>query len=201
MKIRIAKKFWKPGQLEVDKSEFSDWSSLTGAASEFNHLFCCLDLFFATLFLSFLTRFSFCRMRFLLSTSTTVNPSLFQVLLQFMCFFLRMLKWWLALYCREYQQCLTYHSSGQTKVLWQHPTIGWKVNNYILHHIYLLVMPISQKPAPRTETSVFVTLQPFTPYSWLVEQRPGGESIFLQITEVLICEDVDEKFVIVMIFI
>ena len=78
----------------------------------------------------------------------------------FTLFFLRMLKWWLALYCRGYQQCLTYHSSGQTKVLWQHPTIGWKVNNYILHHIYLLVMPISQKPAPRTETSMFVTLSP-----------------------------------------
>ena len=113
--------------------------------------------------------------------------------------FLRMLKWWLLLYCREYQQCLTYHSSGQTKVLWQHPTIGWKVNNYILHHIYLLAMPISLKPAPRTETSMFETLQPFTPYSWLVEQRPGGESIFLQITEVFHCEDIDEKVLIVKI--
>lgn len=40
--------------------------------------------------------------------------------------------------------------SGQTEVLWQHPTIGWK---------------------------------PFTPYSWLVEQRPGGQTIFLKITE------------------
>ena len=42
MKIKIAKKFWKPGQLEVDKSEFSDWSSLTGAASDLNHLFVAL---------------------------------------------------------------------------------------------------------------------------------------------------------------
>ena len=58
------------------------------------------------------------------------------------CVFLRMLKLWLLLYCREHQQSLTYHSSGQTKVLWQHPTIGWKVNNYILHHIYVLVMSI-----------------------------------------------------------
>jgi syndecan 4 len=38
---------------------------------------------------------------------------------------------------------------GQTEILWQHPTSGWK---------------------------------PFTPYSWLVEQRPGGK-IFLKITE------------------
>lgn len=56
-----------------------------------------------------------------------------------------------------------------------------------------------KKPAPRIETSMFVTLQPFTPYSWLVEQRPGGESIFLQITEVSHCEDVDKKFVFVRI--
>ena len=32
-----------------------------------------------------------------------------------------------------------------------------------------------------------------------MEQRPGGESIFLQITEVSHCEDVDKKFVFVRI--
>jgi len=41
---------------------------------------------------------------------------------------------------------------GQTEILWQHPTSGWK---------------------------------PFTPYSWVVEQRPIGQAvnIFLKITE------------------
>ena len=32
-----------------------------------------------------------------------------------------------------------------------------------------------------------------------MEQQPGGESIFLQITEVFHCEDVDENFVFVRI--
>ena len=47
------------------------------------HLFSRPHIFFATLFLSVLTRFFFGRMRFLLSTSTTASPSLFQVLLHY----------------------------------------------------------------------------------------------------------------------
>ena len=140
----------------------------------------------------------------------------------FTLFFLRMLKWWLALYCRGYQQCLTYHSSGQTKVLWQHPTIGWKVNNYILHHIYVLVMPISQKtctthrninvcnppssPSPPTpgllssglaENPYFCRLQRF----FILKILMKSFSLWRYWWKVSYCEDINEKFVIVIILI
>ena len=55
-------------------------------------------------------------------------------------------------------------------------------NQHSLFHtnMTMIIMIISKSPQWSSWTE-----QPFTPYSWLVEQRPGGQTIFLKITEVL----------------
>ena len=96
--------------------------------------------------------------------------------------------------------------SGQTEILWQHPTSGWKVVIVIIIIIIdiatiitiMIWIIFANWPATTiiniiitfttiTFTIIIITMvnwQPFTPYSWVVEQRPGGKSIFLKITEV-----------------
>ena len=101
--------------------------------------------------------------------------------------------------------------SGQTEILWQHPTSGWKViiviniisniNIATITWIFvkwsattIIIIIITNFAAITftitTFTAIFtitmVNWQPFTPYSWVVEQRPIGQAvnIFLKITEV-----------------
>ena len=115
-KIKIAKKFWKPGQLEVDQSELSDWPSITRAASEFNPLFRRPHLFF---FVALIFSLQPCFCRFWRDSLFAERDFYSQRLQRSVpvcsrcfyrsCVFCWMLKWWLLLYCREYQQSLTYY--------------------------------------------------------------------------------------------